>query len=209
MTKKNPEDNRDDQLEQLQVEISTMRIQMMGQMALVQNLARGQEELRILINKLHQDRYDCMGQTARIWGLINDQPLLAGRESVDMFMREHVENKLKSSEIQGTASYNGKKESSIMYDPKNHNKSDLNQSVGAVQISNQAPVQQQRQGNQCKQDTPKRKFTKINMSSVQVLQHMLRLELITLKDPPHYPNTSSPRYNPNVRCANHTNSPRH
>ena len=41
MTKKNPKDNKDDQLEQLQAEMATMRIQMMGQMALIQNLARG------------------------------------------------------------------------------------------------------------------------------------------------------------------------
>ena len=45
MTKKDPEDNRDGQLEQLQTEMATMKIQMMGQMvgqmALIQNLARG------------------------------------------------------------------------------------------------------------------------------------------------------------------------
>ena len=41
MTKKNPEDNKEDQLEQLQAEMAMMRIQMMGQMALIQNIARG------------------------------------------------------------------------------------------------------------------------------------------------------------------------
>ena len=44
-----------------------MKIQMMGQMvgqmALIQNLAQGQEELRVLVNKLHQDRYNHMKQT--------------------------------------------------------------------------------------------------------------------------------------------------
>ena len=55
MAKKNPEGNKDNQLKQLQDEIATMRIQMLGQMTLIQNLARGQEELRILINKLQQD----------------------------------------------------------------------------------------------------------------------------------------------------------
>ena len=74
MTKKNPEDNRDDQLEQLQAEMATMRIQMMGQKALIQNLARGQEELRILISKLHQDEYNRMGLTARIGDQIVNQP---------------------------------------------------------------------------------------------------------------------------------------
>ena len=32
------------------------------------------------------------------------------------------------------------------------------------------------------------------------------MELITLKDPLQNPNTASPRYNPNVRCAYHSNS---
>ena len=40
----------------------------------------------------------------------------------------------------------------------------------------------------------------------QALQHLLKAELITLRDPPQNPNTSSPRYNPNVRCAYHSNS---
>ena len=39
MNKKSPEDNKDDQLEQLQAEMATMRIQMISQMALIQNLA--------------------------------------------------------------------------------------------------------------------------------------------------------------------------
>ena len=55
----NPGGIRNDQLEGLQIEMATMKIQMMGQlvgqMALIQNLARGQEELRVLITKLHQD----------------------------------------------------------------------------------------------------------------------------------------------------------
>ena len=38
---------------------------------------------------------------------------------------------------------------------------------------------------------------------------MLKAELITLKDPPQNPNTSSPSYNPSARCAYHSNSPRH
>ena len=35
---------------------------------------------------------------------------------------------------------------------------------------------------------------------------MLKAELITLKDLPQNPNTSSPCYNPNARCAYHSNS---
>ena len=76
-----------------------------------------------------------------------------------------------------------------------------------VLISNPAPVQQQ--NNQCRQDTPRRQFTKINMPFSQALQHLLKAELITLRDPPHIPNTSSPKYNPNAICAYHSNSPGH
>ena len=43
----------------------------------------------------------------------------------------------------------------------------------------------------------------------QALQHLLKVELITLRDPPQNPDTSSPKYNPNVRCAYHSDSPRH
>src|ERR1051325_7901807 len=47
------------------------------------------------------------------------------------------------------------------------------------------------------------------MSLSQALQHMLKAELITLRDPPQHVNTSSPKYNPNARCAHHSNSPGH
>ena len=43
----------------------------------------------------------------------------------------------------------------------------------------------------------------------QALQHLIKAELISLWDPPQNPNTSSPKYNPNARCAYHSNSPGH
>src|ERR1043165_2339555 len=46
------------------------------------------------------------------------------------------------------------------------------------------------------------------MSLSHALQHMLKTELITLRDPPQHVNTSSPKYNPNARGAYHSNSPR-
>ena len=61
-------------MKQLQVEITTMRIQMLGQMALIQNLARGQEELRIIVNKLHQDGFKHMKQTVNIEDQVINQP---------------------------------------------------------------------------------------------------------------------------------------
>ena len=54
MTNDNPEDDKEGQIRQFPAEIETMRIQLLGQMDLIQNLARGQEDLRILVNKLHQ-----------------------------------------------------------------------------------------------------------------------------------------------------------
>ena len=40
LVKKSPEDNKDEWLEQLQAEFSSMKTQMLGQMALIQGLAR-------------------------------------------------------------------------------------------------------------------------------------------------------------------------
>ena len=78
ITKKNPEDDRDDQLEQLQTEMETMKIQMIGQMvgqmALIQNFAQGQEELRTLVNKLHQDRCNRMKQIVEAGDQVINQP---------------------------------------------------------------------------------------------------------------------------------------
>ena len=43
----------------------------------------------------------------------------------------------------------------------------------------------------------------------EVLPHLLRSNLATLKEAPKNPNTTSPRYNPNARCAYHSESPGH
>ena len=58
-------------------------------------------------------------------------------------------------------------------------------------------------------DAPRRHFTKISMPLSQALQHLLKVGLITLRDPSQNPNTSSPCYNPNVKYAYHSNSPGH
>ncbi|KAI5446181.1 hypothetical protein KIW84_014148 [Lathyrus oleraceus] len=55
----------------------------------------------------------------------------------------------------------------------------------------------------------RRQFTKINMTLAQALQGMLKANLITLRVPPANPNTTSPSYNPNARCAYHSDSPGH
>ncbi|XP_058752679.1 uncharacterized protein LOC131625856 [Vicia villosa] len=152
------------------------------------------------------------------------KPSLADREMVDMFMNtltgpfyshllgssssgfteliltgERVESGIRSGKIQvatssGTIkkSYNGRNESDT---------------VGAILVSNQASIQQQ--NNQRKQSASKRQFTKINMSLTQALQHLLKAELLIQIAPHPNPNTSSPRYNPNARCAYHSNSHGH
>ena len=48
--------------------------------------------------------------------------------------------------------------------------------------------------------------TKLNMPMSQALQHMLKYNLVTLKDPPRNPNTFAPSYHPNERCVYHSNS---
>lgn len=166
------------------------------------------------------------------------QPPLTDRELVDMFMStlnspfyshligssssgftelimtgERVESGIRSGKIQVGASSSstakkppsGKKESNAVYGQPGRNRS--HQSVGAVHISNPTPATPELP--QSNQQKPRRQFTKINMSLAQALQHMLKGELITLKDPPQNPNTSSPRYNPNARCAYHSNCPGH
>ena len=47
------------------------------------------------------------------------------------------------------------------------------------------------------------------MPLFQALQHLLRLNLITLRAPPRNPNISAPNYHPNRRCAYHSDSPGH
>ena len=47
------------------------------------------------------------------------------------------------------------------------------------------------------------------MTMSQVLPHLLKTNLETLKETPKNLNTASPRYNPNARCAYHSESPGH
>ena len=56
---------------------------------------------------------------------------------------------------------------------------------------------------------PRRQLTKLNMSLSQALQHLLRLNLVTLVGPHPNPKTFSPNYNPDARCVYHSNSPGH
>ncbi|KAI5400154.1 hypothetical protein KIW84_065178 [Lathyrus oleraceus] len=101
-------------------------------------------------------------------------------------------------------SYQGKNESNAVYGQRSHNTKNSDHAVGAVTIA--APPAQ---NFQHRQDRPRRQFTKINMTLAQALQSMLKANLITLRGPPANVNTTSPRYNPNARCAYHSDSPGH
>src|SRR3954463_2276823 len=129
---------------------------------------------------------------------------------------ERVENGIRSGKIQvGSASgttrkpYQGRNESNAIHSQKSRAKEDQNQSVGAVLIS--APISQQapRQDYQRKTDSPRRQFTEINMPLSQALQYLLKANLITVKDPPKFPNTASPSYDPKATCAYHSNATGH
>ena len=47
------------------------------------------------------------------------------------------------------------------------------------------------------------------MSLSEALQHLLKANLVTLRNPPSNPDISSPKYNPNAKCVYHSNSPGH
>ena len=163
------------------------------------------------------------------------KPPMTDRELVDMFMGtltgpfyshllgssssgfteliltgERVESGIRSGKIQAATSastkksYQGKNESNAVYSERKHNKKNRDHTVGAVTIA--APPSQ---NFQHRQDRSRRQFTKINMTLTQALQSMLKANLITLRGPPANPNTTSPRYNPNARCAYHSDSPGH
>ena len=76
---------------------------------------------------------------------------------------ERIESGIKSGKILMATSSNavkkpfgGKKEVNVVYGHKSHSKSSRHQSVGAVLISNLAPVQQPQQVNRHRPDTPPR-----------------------------------------------------
>lgn len=100
-------------------------------------------------------------------------------------------------------SYQGKNEPNAVYNRKGRNEKNQDQTVEAVSITTPSS---QPQNYQCR---PRRHFTRLNMTLAQALQDMLKAKLITLKDPPTNPDTTSLCYNPNARCAYHSDSPGH
>ena len=74
-------------------------------------------------------------------------------------------------------------------------------------ISKSEPTQQR--NNQPRTERPVRQVTQINMTLSQILPQLLKTNLVTLKEAPKNRNTTSLRYNPNARCAYHSESPGH
>ena len=70
-----------------------------------------------------------------------------------------------------------------------------------------APVSQIQHHNQ--QKSERRQFTRLSMTLSQILPQLLEAKLVTLKEAPKFQNTTSPKYNPNARCAYHFDSPGH
>ncbi|XP_058774254.1 uncharacterized protein LOC131648520 [Vicia villosa] len=89
-----------------------------------------------------------------------------------------------------------------------------NSQVNAVMIP--VPQQQQhQQGHHSNTDCypprtrPHRKIDPIPMTYAQMLQHLLKIEKITLRDAPSAPDTQSPNYNANARCTFHSGAAGH
>ena len=72
LAKSSAEDDKDERLKRLQAEVDTLKTHMLGQRALIQGLAREQEELRTMISQLHQERHH-MKQPAQVRDQVFDQ----------------------------------------------------------------------------------------------------------------------------------------
>ena len=127
---------------------------------------------------------------------------------------ERVEAGIRSGKIQKDTSsstlkkpFMGKKEVNAIYNPRSQNRTEHLPTVGAVMIHKPAPTQQR--NNQPRTERPVRQFTQINMTLSQILPQLLKTNLVTLREAPKNPNTTSPHYNPKARCAYHYECPGH
>ena len=128
---------------------------------------------------------------------------------------ERVEAGIRSGKIQKDSSastavknpFTGRKEVFAVYSQRNQGRTERRPVVGAVMIPK--PASDQPRNSQPRVEKPVRQFTRINMTLAQVLPHLLKLNLETLKEAPENPNTASPHYHPNARCAYHSESPGH
>ena len=133
---------------------------------------------------------------------------------------ERVEARIKSGEIQkdtsvsaaGKKPFPAKKEVSAVYSQRGQGRVERRPAVGAVMIQKSAsdqPRNSQPRTNQQRVERPQRQYTRINMTPTQVLPHLLKLNLTTLREAPKNPNTTSPFYHANAKCAYHSDSVGH
>ena len=171
------------------------------------NLSKGQEELRTLLmgtlvrNSAEDERLkhlqaemdamkaQMLGQGTAIQGLAQRQ------EELGVLINQL----LQGNQLGQTSK--GKKPFIVQPPLRQGDKGRAPQMASAPQI--------QHQPHQLQPDKPMRQFTQLNMSLFQALQPLLRLNLITLRAHPRNPNTSSPIYDPNKRCAYHSASSGH
>ena len=165
------------------------------------------------------------------------QPPLTDRELVDMFLGtlsgpffnhlignssdgftnliltgERIEAGIKSGKIQKVASSSTekkpfKKEASAVYNSRRTERPEHRQSVSAVMIAK--PAAAPRPTNPQKFERPRREFTRLSMTLSQILPQLLSTNLVTVREAPKFPNTTSPKYNLNARCAYHSESHGH
>ena len=115
---------------------------------------------------------------------------------------ERVEAGIKSGKIQKDSSastavrkpFTGKKEVYVVYPQRNQRRAERRPIVGAVMILK--PTSDQPRGNQPRVERPVRQFTRINMTLAQVLPHLLRSNLTTLKEAPKNPRHCIPLLSP-------------
>ena len=75
-----------------------------------------------------------------------------------------------------------KKESSVVYSSKSHNRPKRSQAVNVVVISRPAGATQR--NNQQKAERPRRQFTHLNMTLSQILPQLLKTNLVTPREAP-------------------------
>ena len=144
--------------------------------------------------------------------------LLVGFSSFDfielILTGERVESGIKSGKIPITSTstsnpvkkpFTWNKEMNVVYGERVRTKKDDRLFVNVFRISIPPPVQRQSSNHQ-QFEAPRRQFTRIGISLSQALQHLLKDNLVTLRDPPTNLDTSSPKYNLNTKCAYHSKS---
>ena len=94
-----------------------------------------------------------------------------------------------------------------VYSARRQNRPEHRQAVNAVVISKPAGAPQY--NNQQEDERPRRQFTRLNMTLSQILPQLLKTNMVIPREAPTNPNTTSPKYNPNARCAYRSDSPGH